>query len=179
MFHLNDGLKKLNDFSLQSSPILSIISPPMKRSPIWRWLPLFLNKINLVFWHWGLKGLLKTNQLLSEVPSSLCEKGTLGLQKTADQLDSTLWTTSHIILDRLSCRPQISTVRLMDRVMQILGPLVGVTTAMVPAMSSNSNFEGWYLNNYLIRVKNTFSKSDLHYPNKQTVQVLIWNLVPL
>ena len=50
---------------------------------------------------------------------------------------------------------------------------------MVPAKASNSNFEGWYLKSYLIRVQNTFSKSDLYLPNKDMGQVLILTLVPL
>ena len=43
---------------------------------------------------------------------------------------------------------------------------------MVPAKASNSNFEGEYLKNYLIRVQNAFSKSNLHFPNKHTGQLL-------
>jgi hypothetical protein len=51
--------------------------------------------------------------------------------------------------------------------------------AMVPAKASNSNFEGWYLKIYLIKVQNAFSKSDLYFPNKDMGQVLILTLVPL
>ena len=41
--------KNLKELSLQSSTILSIISPPIESSQILRCLPLFFNKINLVF----------------------------------------------------------------------------------------------------------------------------------
>ena len=51
--------------------------------------------------------------------------------------------------------------------------------AMVPAKASNSNFEGWYLQNDFIRVQNVFYKSDLYFPNKHMGQVLILTLVPL
>ena len=40
------------------------------------------------------------------------------------------------------------------------------------AKASNSNFERCYLKNYLTKVKNTFSKSDLYFPKKHTGQVL-------
>ena len=66
-----------------------------------------------------------------------------------------------------------------SQVMQILGPLVGVTVIMVPVKASYSNFEAWYLKIYLIRVQNPFSLSDWYFPNKHTVQVLILTLVPL